>query len=58
MYFIIGWLAYVDSEAIRKSALTIGLRIVMAKSVKTLRMTRLGRLVLQRARSRGGARNK
>ena len=51
-------MAYLDSEAIRKSALTIGLRIVMAKSVKTLRMTRLGRLVLQRARSRGGARNK
>ena len=39
-------------------SLTMGLRIVTTKSVKTLRRTRLRRRVLQRARSRGGAVNK
>ena len=39
----------------RKSALTMSLRIVTTKSVKTLRMNRLRRRVLLRAQSRGGA---
>ena len=44
----------------RKSALTLtmGLRIVTTKSVKTLRRTRLRRRVLWRPRSSGGAVNK
>ena len=41
----------------RKQALTMGLRIMVTKSVKTLRMTRL-RLALRRARNRGWANNK
>ena len=41
----------------RKPALTMGLRIVMMKSVKTLRMTRLRRHILQLALSRSGASN-
>ena len=59
--------AYLDFEAFGadkeeevSAYFTTGLRIVMTKSVKTLRMTRLRRRVLLRARSRGqgGARNK
>ena len=42
----------------RKLTLTIGLRIVMTKSVKTLRMTRVRRLVVQQARRWDGASNK
>ena len=41
----------------RKSALMMGLRIVMTKSVKMLRMTRLRRRVLLQAQSRSGASN-
>ena len=42
----------------RKSALTMGLRVVTTKSVKKLRRTRLRRRVLRRAQSRGRAVNK
>ena len=59
-------MGYLDSEAFgaesrqtkeRKSKLMMGLRTVMMKSVKTLRMTRLRRRVLLWARSKGGASN-
>ena len=47
------------TESERKTALTMGLKmIVMTKIVKTLRMTRLRRLDLLWALSRGGAGNK
>ena len=46
-YFIIGWLAHLDSEALgqtkeRKTALIMGLWVMMTKSLKML--TRLRRL--------------
>ena len=47
-----------DQEEEVRAYFTMGLRIVMTKSVKTLRMTRLRRQVLLRAQSRGGAKNK
>ena len=55
MYFIIGWLAYLDSGAFgadqgEEAALIMGFWMVMTKSLKTLRMARLRRLVLLLAR--------
>ena len=56
--------AYLDFEAFGaeeeevSTYFTTGLRIVMTKSVKTSRMTRLRWWVLWRAQIRGGARNK